>query len=101
MEEQNVTLKDPKAGKGLGVAALILGIIGLILCFIPVINVFGVILAITALILGIVGMIIAKKKGGSKGMALTGLILGALGIIIFIVMYAVVFAAASEELTRF
>jgi hypothetical protein len=89
MEEQNTTQIAPaKPGKGLGIASLIIGIFGFILCFIPIINVFGVILAITALILGIVGMIVAKKKGGGIALPLVGLILGALGIIIFIAMYA-------------
>jgi hypothetical protein len=58
-------------GKGLAVAALILGLVGLIpmLGFIP---------AILGIILGIVVM--SKKRPG-KGMAIAGIVLGAVGLV--------------------
>ncbi|MEI6124020.1 MAG: hypothetical protein WCQ95_10385 [Bacteroidota bacterium] len=96
MEEQNITPEvAKKPGNGLGIASLIISIFGFILSFIPVINVFGMVLAVTSLALGIVGMIMAKKKGGSKTLSLVGVILSALAIIIFIAMYTWFAAAAS------
>jgi hypothetical protein len=89
MPEQNSPPIPPSTpGNGLGIASLIIGLTGFILCFIPVINVIGLILAIVALILGIAGMIMAKKKGGSPALPLLGILLGAFSIIVFIIMYA-------------
>ena len=62
----------PRPGKGLAVAALVLGLVGLI-------PVLGVIPAILGVVLGIVAL--AKKTPG-KGMATGGLITGALGLVI-------------------
>lgn len=90
MDEMNTTtqpLATPSGSNGMATTSLILGIVGFILSFIPVVNVFGILLDITAVILGAIGMGKAKKVGKGKGGAMVGLILGALGIIIFIVMY--------------
>jgi len=93
MEEQNTNAAPvKKPGNGLGIASLIIGIFAFILSFIPVVNVFGLVLAIVGVTLGIIGLIMAKKKGGSKGLSLTGVILNGLGIIIFIVMYTMIAA---------
>lgn len=56
---------------GAAIASLICGIIG---CFTPA--------GIAAIILGIVGIVIAKKPGGSgKGMSIAGIVLGSLWLI--------------------
>lgn len=62
----------PKPGKGLAIAALILGLVGLI----PVI---GALPALVGIILGIVAL--AAKKPG-KGMAITGIVAGVLGVLL-------------------
>jgi hypothetical protein len=59
----------------MGIAALILGIIGVVLCWIPAIGWVGVVLALVALILGIVAL-----KKGIKGLGIAGLILGIVGL---------------------
>ena len=97
MEEMNTTTQaTPTGSNGMATTSLILGIVGFVLSFIPVINVFGILLDITAVILGAVGMGKAKKVGKGKGGAMVGLILGALGIIIFVVMYIMIANAGSH-----
>ena len=99
MEEMNTTTQPvaaPSGSNGMATTSLILGIIGFVLSFIPVINVFGILLDITAVILGAIGMGKAKKVGKGKGGAMVGLILGALGIIIFVVMYIMIANAGSH-----
>ncbi|NVO01888.1 MAG: hypothetical protein HXX09_04230 [Bacteroidetes bacterium] len=99
MEEMNTTTQAtpaPSGSNGMATTSLILGIVGFVLSFIPIINVFGILLDITAVILGAVGMGKAKKVGKGKGGAMVGLILGALGIIIFVIMYFVLAAAVSD-----
>jgi hypothetical protein len=59
----------------MGIAALVLGIIGVVLCWIPAVGWVGVVLALVALILGIVAV-----KKGIKGLGIAGLILGIVGL---------------------
>lgn len=65
MEQQN-------GGKGLSIAAMVLGIVSVVLFCVSYISIPCAILAI---IFGIVG----KKKGG-RGMAIAGLVLGIIAI---------------------
>lgn len=64
----------PAPSKGLAVTALVLGILGLLLCWVPIV---GVALAILAIVFGIV----AVRRPAGKGMAITGLVLGVLALI--------------------
>jgi len=63
---------NAEAGKGVAIASLVTGIIG-ILCCSPC--------AIAAIICSIV----AKSKGSKSGMATAGLVLGIIGVVIFII----------------
>lgn len=85
--------------KGLAITALVLGIAGIVLAWIPGVNWVALPAAIVGLILGI----IALKKGQPRGMALTGIILGAIaivfaiiGIILFLTLLGAVGAAISS-----
>ena len=70
---------QPQGGSGFGVAALVLGIIALLLCWIPYIN---IVCTILAFIFGIIGIV--KKSG--KGQAIAGLVLSILAAIPTIVV---------------
>lgn len=63
---------------GFAIAALVLGIIGVVLAFIPIINNLAFVLGVLAIIFAVVALV----KKASKGMAIASLILGvaALGI---------------------
>ena len=70
---------QPQQGNGVAIAAMVLGILGLIMWWIPGL---GLIVALLGLIFGIVGMKKAGRIGGKgKGLAITGLITGILGLI--------------------
>jgi len=72
---------------GLGVAALVLGIIALVFCW-TVIG--GVILGILALIFGIIGYLRAKRgEATNAGVALSGAITGGIGLIVSVVLLIV------------
>ena len=85
-----VTAVDP--GKGMGVAALVLGIIGLVTgtvcncgCACTIFGVFisgpiAILLAIVGLILGIIGMKKSKTAGFKNTMALVGIILSGIAL---------------------
>ena len=77
---------------GLGTAALVLAIIGLLLCFTVA---GGVILGIAAVVMGLVGRGRAKRgEANNGGVALAGVVLGFLSIVaglVFIPIYIYIF----------
>ena len=70
--------KSTKEKSGLATAALVLGIIGICLSFIPILNNVSFVLGILAVIFAVISL--AKKK--SKGKAIASLILGVLSVVI-------------------
>ena len=67
-------------GKGMSIAALVFGILGIVGSFIPVVCYFTLVLAILGIIFGALGMKKAKLAGGEgKGLAVAGLVLGIIG----------------------
>ena len=87
----------PPAGSdtGIGVVSLVLGIVGLICSFIPVIGLISWLLAPGALITGVMGL----KNPATKGMAIGGLVTGGLALLvclIWAVLIGVLIAAAGS-----
>jgi len=76
----------PAAKVGFGVTALVLGIVGLLLCWIPF---FGLILPVLAVIFGGIGI----HLNSGRGMAIAGLSIGIISVVINIVIMV---AAASQ-----
>lgn len=70
----------------MGVAALVLGIVAIVMAFIPFVCWAGMALGIAALIFGIVATVRASKEGEKKGMSITGLVLGAVSVVIALIM---------------
>lgn len=81
--------------KGLGITAMVLGIVALVLAFVPVIAILSFILGPAAVVLGIIAFV--KRNGHGQGIA--GIITGALGFIIAILGFALfgTFISAVEE----
>ncbi|MEZ4365395.1 MAG: DUF4190 domain-containing protein [Kofleriaceae bacterium] len=84
----------PPTGNGLAIAGLVLGIVAVLLCWVPLVN---WVLAILAIVFGAVGMGRARKVGGrGRGMAIVGLVLGILsGVAGTVVVF--VLAKRSQE----
>ncbi|WP_110589244.1 DUF4190 domain-containing protein [Microbacterium suaedae] len=72
-----------KSGKGLAIAALVLAIVGALLCFIPFAAFLGVVITVVALVLAIVALV---KKAAGKGMSIAALIVSGIGTLIGIGM---------------
>lgn len=84
--------------KGLAIASLVLGILGLVTSFF----LFGGVLGLIAVILGIVALSKIKKgEADGKGMAIGGLVTGAIAILIALVIaIAVGSFLGSEEFSN-
>lgn len=75
-----------KASNGLATAGFVLGLLGLLGSFIPVLNIGAIVIGVVGAVLAAVGLAKAKKSGAGKGLAMSGLILGLLALIIGIVV---------------
>lgn len=78
--EDPVAAAPVKNGKGMSIAALVCGLLGIVGGFIPVVTYFTFILAILGVIFGAKGQKIAKETGEGKGLATAGLVLGIIGV---------------------
>lgn len=76
----------------MGVASLILGIVSIIIGFIPFCGVIAFLPSITGFVLGLIDVILKSKRGEKKGISIAGLILSILAIII---LFVYVFIIAS------
>lgn len=86
----------------MGVAALVLGIVSVIIGFIPLCGAIAFIPAIIGLILGIVDIIQKSKKKEEKGMAIAGVILTGIAIIVisfWILLFGTIFTGAVDYIT--
>lgn len=75
-----------KAGNGLATAGFVLGLLGFLGSFIPVINIGGIVLGVIGAVLAAVGLGKAKRSGTGRGLAIAGLVLGALALIIGVIV---------------
>lgn len=80
----------PSRGNGWGITALILGVIAVVLSFIPVVNIGGIVLGALAVIFGVIGLIL---RGRTKGTSIAGLVLGTVAIVIASIVLAITAAA--------
>jgi hypothetical protein len=81
--EENITVQKGK--NGLGIAGFIIALIGLILSWIPVVNIFGIVLCGIGFLLSLIGLFLKNKK---KGLAIVGLLFSIAGMVLFYLVYA-------------
>ncbi|MBS1119097.1 MAG: hypothetical protein H6Q90_1325 [Deltaproteobacteria bacterium] len=84
----------------MAIAALVLGIVGLLFSFIPCLGMYAIPLTLLAVVLGALGM----KKPQGKGMAIAGLVCGIVGTAIagwWLYAYLTLRSQADEALTKF
>lgn len=90
-----------KAGQGMGIAGLVLGIVAVISSFIPCFSFWAIITGVLAIIFGAVGLNQAGKNNGKKALPKAGLILGIIATVFAILwwfLFAGAVAASSSEL---
>ena len=75
----------PQKGKGFSIAALVLGIVGICVSFIPIVNSIAYILGLFAIIFAVIAL---AEKAGTKS-AIISIVLGVLAIAITLVMQVI------------
>ena len=90
------TISAPKGSNGLATAGFVLGLLGLLTCWIPVLNILGIILGILGVVLAAVGLTKSKKVATGKGLAIAGIVLGVLAVL-FAILINVAFSKAVDD----
>lgn len=72
-----------RPNNSIGVAGGVLGIVGIVLIWVPII---GGILCLLGLIFGLVGNSRGRKEGLPLGLAITGIVTGGIGVLIYFVV---------------
>lgn len=82
------------AGQGFGVAALVLGILALLIAFIPCVGMLALIPGVIGIVFAIVGLNQAAQANASRGLVIAALVISILGTTIAVVW---VFALSSSS----
>lgn len=89
---------SPSRRSGLAIAALVVGILSILLCLIPVVNIVSIVGGIAALVLGIVALRKLVPGVNGKGMAVAGIVLGALSAVVAVVVSVVLGLAIGDAI---
>jgi hypothetical protein len=79
----------------MGVASLVMGILALVICWIPCLSDWAILFAILGIIFGAVGIVKAKKTNKGKGLSIAGLVCSIVATTV-VVLWVFVIAAAKE-----
>jgi len=72
-------VQKSNAGKGLGIAAFVIAVVGIVISFIPCLGMYGLVPCGIALILAIIAFVQAKKANSSKGLIIAALVISIVG----------------------
>lgn len=85
----------------MGIAALVLGIVSIIIAFVPFCGIIAFLPALVGLILGIIDLVIKNKQNQNKGTSIAGVILSSIAIVIMVFWFFVFgMALNSDDLQR-
>lgn len=79
----------------MGVASLVMGILALVVCWIPCLGDWAILFAILGIIFGAVGIVKAKKTNKGKGLSIAGLVCSIIATTV-VVLWIFVISAAKE-----
>ncbi|HSL74807.1 MAG TPA: DUF4190 domain-containing protein [Ilumatobacteraceae bacterium] len=79
------TPSDTRSNPGIATAAMVLGIVGVTLAWVPFLVALGLVAAVLAIALGIAGLRSARRSGANRGHAVVGLATGGGALVISVV----------------
>lgn len=81
----------------MGVASLVLGILALIVAWVPCVGIYALIFSVLGLILGAVGMVKSRKTGQGKGVSIAGFVCNVVATAIAVLWFVVIGGAAAAS----
>lgn len=90
-------------GNGLAVAGFVLAVIGIALCWVPIVNNISLVLAVVGVVLAAVGWFRVRRGGAHRGLAIAGVVLAVATIALTLTFQAIYVDAvddAFDELER-
>lgn len=94
--ESNQSKKYQSLTKGLGITGLVLGILTLLISFIPILGMSAMFFGFIAVIISLIGLVIALKNNHEKGLIIGAIICSILGCGIAFSQYAILDAVGDE-----
>lgn len=91
-----MTTKTSNAGQGLAIAGLVLGIISLVISFIPCLGMYAIFPGVVAIVLSAVGLAQANRENAAKGLAIAALVISILGTSIAAWQYIMIRSASDQ-----
>ncbi len=76
---------NSKRKNGLGIAGFILSLIGLVICWVPILNIISLVLCGLGALLCFIGLFLRNRK---KGLTIVGFLFGIAGCVVFYLVYA-------------
>lgn len=90
----------PRRGSSMGIASIVLGVLGLLICWIPIFGALGIPLSGLGLILGVGGFVVAfRRQGSGIGFPITGIAISGLALAIAVSL-AMLLAHGVEKLRQ-
>lgn len=86
----------PKGSNGLATAGFVLGLLAVLTCWIPLLNVVGIILGVLGAVLAAVGLAKARRGAAGRGLAIAGIVLGVIAVLLAILVN-VAFSKAVDD----
>ena len=80
----------------MGIASLVLGIVSVVISFVPFSGIIALVPAIVGLILGIVDAVKKSKAEQPKGMSIAGIVCSAVAIVLIIYWYVAAVATVNS-----
>lgn len=79
MTDQNQTLpRGPEPANGMAIASLVLGIVSVLIVWIPIVGILGTLMALIGLVLGI----LALRGASGRGLAIGGIVCSGVSLVI-------------------
>ncbi|MGO8687118.1 MAG: DUF4190 domain-containing protein [Candidatus Dormibacteria bacterium] len=83
-----------QTGNGVALTSMVLGLVGVVLSWLPI---FDFVFAVLAIVFGTLGISSADRRGGAgKGMAVAGVVLGVVTLAISIAMWVFIYATLNS-----
>ncbi len=75
LERQN------QSSSGMGIASMVIGIVSVVVAFIPFCGIIAIVPAIVGLVLGIISFLKCKREGSLKGHSIAGIVLNGVALL--------------------